>query len=300
MSETRQQVQYIAGIDGGGTRCRALIKDNQGTILGRGVSTGANPVHGVTKSTSAIMQAIQMAMEHAGLEERDYARLVVGAGIAGLHLPSMQNALENWTHPFHDCYFTSDLHVALQGAFGNQHGGLIILGTGFSAAVQTASGVQTVGGYGFPFNATGSGSWLGLKAIEAALSGAEGIGRETDLTRHILQHQSPVELAQQLQNAPPHVFGQYAPLVSELAQEGDAVALAIMHEASQFLARVIARLQAMGAPAVTLVGGVSEMLSQWLPAPVRDRLCVPLTTPEDGACAFALQQFAARQNTQEM
>ena len=299
MSEDCQQPDYIVGVDGGGTRCRALIKDRQGNTLGRGISGGANPVNGVSKATSSIMLAVTKAMEAADISESEHSRMLVGAGVAGLHLPSMREALENWVHPFAYCYFTSDLDVALQGAFGEKHGGLIILGTGFSAAVRSASGIQNIGGYGFPFNAIASGSWLGLKAVEAALLGAEGIGRETDLSRHILQNQSPVALAQQLQHAAPQVFGQYAPIVGELALKGDAVALSIMHEAAQFVAKVVARLQAMGAPTIALVGGVSDMLSQWLPAPVLSHLSAPEQPPEEGACAFALAQYAASRETQE-
>lgn len=57
----------LVGIDGGGTSCRARIRDNQGQLLGEGKSGSANILLGVEVAMSAIIEAITIAAQQAGL-----------------------------------------------------------------------------------------------------------------------------------------------------------------------------------------------------------------------------------------
>ena len=72
------------GIDGGGTRCRARIEDENGKVLGAASSGPATTRIGFEKAWRSIMEATEAAAEQAGLPREDFARMHAGIGLAGL------------------------------------------------------------------------------------------------------------------------------------------------------------------------------------------------------------------------
>ena len=106
---------FLVGIDGGGTHCRASIYDVNGGFLGRGHGGPANPVNGFEQTKESIINAIEAAKKDAGIA-CPLSHLVVGAGLAGLHLPVMKEKIQGWQHPFCELHTTTDLHAANIGA----------------------------------------------------------------------------------------------------------------------------------------------------------------------------------------
>src|SRR6266550_7396029 len=72
------------GIDGGGTRCRARIEDENGKVLGAASSGPATTRIGFEKAWRSIMEATEAAAAQAGLTGEDFARMRAGIGLAGL------------------------------------------------------------------------------------------------------------------------------------------------------------------------------------------------------------------------
>jgi glucosamine kinase len=85
--------------------------------------------------------------------------------------------------------------------------------------------------------------------------------------------------------ASPAEFGQLAPLVVEHAAHDDAVAVELMRGAAQHIDALAARLSALGADRVALVGGLAPHLEGWLAPDTRRHLVMP----EGDALAGALQ-----------
>ncbi|ALS99787.1 BadF/BadG/BcrA/BcrD ATPase family protein [Lacimicrobium alkaliphilum] len=291
---SQQQDPLFMGIDGGGSHCRVRIEDAAGNVLGHGRGGPANPVSGVEQCIDSILSATKEALAVAKLPCECIHQLDVGAGLAGLHLPAMHDAMALWQHPFASLSLTTDLEVAALGAHQGEDGAVIILGTGFSALARAQGKVTRIGGYGFPINATCSGSWFGLEAIKAVLLDAEGIGPATALTPVLLGETSPLQLAQQMQNAAPGEYARYAPMVFTQASEGDDVSIGLIHQGASFIQRVIDKLRETGCQRLAMLGGVSPHIRPWLSKACQQQITAAKATPEQGAVLFARQRYTQR------
>lgn len=288
-----EKVQALAGVplglgvDGGGSHCRAWLFDGTGVVLGSGFAGPANPVGGLEQSFQAIVSAAKAAVASAGYPQSLLHKLPLAAGLAGLHLPQFYQAFGQWQHPFASLKLTTDLQIAAYGVHQQQDGAVLILGTGFSAMASVAGIQHQVGGYGFPINCTGSGSWFGLEAVKAVLLAQDGLAPPTVLSSSLLTDADSAQLASQYLGQGPAVYARLAPLVLSAAAEGDIVALRIRREALQFVEQVILKLQSLGAPTVGLVGSIAAQLQPLLPAGLP---CLPVADAGERGSWFLLQK----------
>jgi glucosamine kinase len=295
-TEQNMTKRYFVGVDGGATQCRASLFDANGRLLGKGVSGPANPANGIESTQDSIQHAITQSLVNAHLSELKTDSLVVGAGLAGLHLPSLHMAMAQWSHPYAELYLTTDLHAALLGAHGGEDGGVIILGTGFSALGKVAERQIPIGGYGFPIYATCSGSWFGLELIKAVLLDADGIGPSTALTTRVLQDIDIISLAEKMNNAPAQAFATYAPLVFEYAAVGDLVAKLLIEQGAEFINKVLHKLITAGVNKVSFIGGVAPYIQAWLDEKYSLNIVPAQAEPELGVMLWARQQSVISNN----
>lgn len=279
------------GIDGGGSNCRAWLQNAAGELLGQGQAGAANPVNGYQQALDAIVLAAEQALIAAGLAPTLLSQLVVGAGLAGLHLPSMQQKLATWQHPFARLYLTTDLDIAALGAYGEADGAVIILGTGFSALGSVAGEKLAIGGFGFPINCTGSGSGLGLEAVKLALLAADGLAETSLLTEAVFHGRSQQQLAEVMLKATPGQYAQLAPLVFQCAEQGDAQALHLISQAAAFIEKVSQRFLDAGVLQITMVGGIAPRLLPYLPSALQQKIQYQQAAPGLGALSFAKTQW---------
>jgi glucosamine kinase len=284
---------WYLGIDGGGSHCRVMLQDHTGLLLGEGRGGPANPVYGIEQCIQSILTATDEALMQAGLSPEHKKQLIVGAGLAGLHLPLMQQAMQQWRHPFKALYLTTDLHVAASGAHQGLDGAVIILGTGFSSLAAYQGQLTQVGGYGFPINATCSGAWFGLEAVKAVLLDADGVGLPTKLTSVLLQGINATTLAERYMNAAATDYAKLAPLVFELADAGDRVCLAFIQQGAAFINQVIRKLLSTQVSRVSMVGSISERIKPWLDPQLSFSISPAMSSPEQGAILFARQSHQA-------
>jgi glucosamine kinase len=290
--DTISKTWYL-GIDGGGSHCRAMLQDDTGLLLGEGRGGPANPVYGAEQAIQSILSATEEALVQAGLTPADKNQLIVGAGLAGLHLPQMQQVMQQWQHPFKALYLTTDLHVAATGAHQGLDGAVIILGTGFSSLSAHEGQLTQIGGYGFPINATCSGAWFGLEAVKAVLLDADGVGLPTRLTSVLLKDKTATALAEQYMNASATQYAKLAPLVFELADLGDKVCLSFIQHGAAFINQVIRKLLSTQASRVSMIGSISERIKPWLDPQLSVCINPALSSPEQGAILFARQSHQA-------
>ena len=82
-------------------------------------------------------------------------------------------------------------------------------------------------------------------------------------------------------------YGAFAPMVLEAAGQGDAVALPIVAAAAAAIDAMYRAVRAQGAPAVALVGGLSESIRPYFQRELDAALMRPLFDPTDGAILLA-------------
>jgi glucosamine kinase len=285
---------YI-GIDGGGTNCRARLRDVAGALLGEGVGGPANARLDPALVMQSILTASRGAAAAAGLADGDLQRTHAGFGLAGAGLKSAAERLRKEPNPFLSIAIETDAYAAWLGAYQGSDGAILILGTG-SCGLAVVGGRQVyVSGWGAEVSDEASGHAIGREAIRRALWAYDGRAAMTPLAAAILRRfddraEAIVAFAT---TARPADYGRLVPLVFEHAGRRDPLGLALVSEAAAEAARIINRMVDAGAPSVALIGGLAEPLSEWLPPPVRARLSKPKSDGLDGAILMARRANAA-------
>ena len=284
------------GVDGGGTKCRARLRDRAGRALGEGLGGPANIWRDPVQAMGSVLEACRSAVRAAGLGESVLGETDAGLGLAGA---GQQSAVERFAalpHPFSSISVETDAYAAWLGAFGGADGGIVIVGTG-SCGYAVVGGTATyVGGFGADISDEGSGAVIGREALRRALWAQDGRAPMTALAAALLGafpggREPVIEWAKA---AGPLDFARFAPLVFEHARAGDPLGRALASEAAGEIARIAERLLDVGAPAIALLGGLAEPLRPWLPPPLVARLVAPRADAMDGAILMARRAAEAR------
>ncbi len=265
-------IDWFLGIDGGGTRTRAVLVDSRGRVKGVGSAASANPHNvGLAIAQVRLREAASDAWASAG---KDF-QLARGAfvGIAGVkshqEIGAMRTAAEDaGLAAAGDVTVENDLSNALTGGLSGRPGIALIAGTGANCLGRDPQGVSFMcGGWGWLLDDEGSGFGLALAAVKAVTRAADGRGQTTALTPLVLAFfgvSEPNELLSCFYAKPwtPGDVAKFAPVVMRLAAEGDAVAGAILRDGTEALAGLVketlAALSYSQPPEVTLLGGCAR------------------------------------------
>lgn len=288
--------ELYLGIDGGGSRCRAVIGDSRGRIIGRGLGGPANPYHGVELAWSSVRDATYQALHAAGLPVRAMHSLRACFGLAGVNLPSVHAQTRSWRGQFAQLLVVGDLPIACLAAHGGD-GAVIVVGTG-SCGYANIDGEETLmGGHGFPAGDQASGAWLGLKAVEHTLLALDGFVAQGVLSESVREHfkaNKAVELLEALQRAGgQRGYASLAPAVFDAARRGDANACRLIEAGAEYLAQLAERLLAGRSLRLSLIGGLAAPMHAWLPESLSARLSPPKEEAVHGALRLALQTWPA-------
>lgn len=279
----------FVGIDGGGTNCRARIRDGRGALLGEGAGGAANARLDPKLVMGSILTACAAAAGAAGLSQNELRRAHAGFGLAGAASGEVNGRLAREAHPFASITIDTDAYAAWLGAHQGGDGGILVLGTGSCGLAVIGGRRIYVGGWGAAVSDEASGQLLGREAIRRALWVHDGRAPTTPLAEAVLARfeGSADKIVAFATEALPADFARLAPLVFEHAERSDALALALLTEAAADATRILARLIEAGAPSVCLVGGLAPRLAPWLPPPIRQRLSPPRADAMDGAILMA-------------
>ncbi len=280
------------GIDGGGSKCRAVIVSSEQQVLGEGLSGPANPLRGMKIATDSILAATQQALTCAGLAFTDMSRLIAGAGLAGVNVPQYFQLFSDWQHPFKTLHLTTDLHIACMGAHQGQDGAVIIVGTGSCGLAAVAGELTDVGGHGFPYGDNGSGAWFGMQLVHKVLLSLDQLAPATGMTALLLQELAVTDslgIVSHFMHATPTTYAKYAPLVFVAAEQGDSTALQLVQQGADFITAIARRLLGRQPPRLSFIGGLAHKLLPYLPLDIQQQVTPALQTPELGAVWFARQ-----------
>jgi N-acetylglucosamine kinase-like BadF-type ATPase len=243
----------VLGVDAGGTASRALLATADGTPVGRGAAGPGNPCALGPAAATAIGAAVRQALgDH---DPASVARLVVGvAGISGLADPATAEAFRlQWKTIGLTCDVTvvGDAVTAYAAGATAPRGCVLIAGTGAVAALVRDGAVErTADGWGWLLGDEGSGAWLGLQAVRAAVR--DWSAPLSVAVAAVARAGSPDALAGWAARQPPAAFAALAPLV---CTSDDPAATAIVTEAARRLVATLDRLDAPETP-VVLAGGL--------------------------------------------
>ena len=282
------------GIDGGGSRCRARIRDAHGRLLAEAVGGASNIYQDFSGALAAIVATSAEAAARAGLTTH---QLHAGMGLAGIVTSVGAGKIDAANLPFASVIADNDAYAACIGAFSGGDGGIVIAGTG-SIGVGLVGGVRhMVGGWGFQLGDHGSGAWVGHHAVRRAALAIDGLLQPTRLIENILSRTGATrfDLSRWSEQAVPKDYAQFAPIVFECAAQGDVQAMMIVIEGAAAISNLGRALLARGAKAICLLGGLSAVYPPYLDADVKHALAAPEADAMDGAMMMARR----RQGLQE-
>jgi N-acetylglucosamine kinase-like BadF-type ATPase len=249
-------MNYVLGIDGGGTRTTCVLMDNNGTIIGRGE---AGPSNYQSVGIETAKQGIQLAIEQTILIAKIDSKIPIKGiclGLAGVGRPEDIKVIENLVSQLKLCeslpiewllkpettLIYNDSQIALVGGIGHAVGIAVIAGTGSHIFGQNSQGkTKRVGGWGYILGDEGSGYDIAVRGMQAALKSFDG---RLEFTTLIPEFQNHLHL-KNLQDLVEVVYRRgwgvkeiaaLAPIVDQAATAGDRVALNIIEDAAAELA----------------------------------------------------------------
>jgi len=256
--------RFVAGIDGGATKTIAAVLslDSFDIRLGHSGPSNVDAV-GVDAAASAIREALRAALGEAGIEAGAVGTAVIG--LAGTPSDELAQAVQA-DFSLGACYFVNDVIAAWASGTWLEPGVAVISGTGSHVFGVNAAGESwRTGGWGHILGDEGSGFWLGLHGMKAALHYRDGSGVETALVEAAVAFYGleAVEDLQPLVYSKPLTKREIAAFTQEVetaAIAGDGVAASLFETAANDLAAQtrapIEKLGLEGAFKVALVGGV--------------------------------------------
>ena len=256
IAEAEDRGLLVLGIDGGGSKCAAVlgrlaaVGDGGVYIAGRGRGGPANPrVAGHEVARASITAAIARAFADAGLGLRPVAAACLG--LAGVGLPEDRDAVLAWATQAglaDTVLVVPDGLLPFADGAAEPWGVVLIAGTGSLAlalrrgeTLSAATAADRCGGWGPLLGDEGSGHTIGLAALKAAMRAADGRGPDTILHAALLKRFGAARAADLVGCI--HAPGVGRREVADAAREvlaaadvGDAVAAAILTGAAAELA----------------------------------------------------------------
>ncbi len=291
----------VVGVDGGGTRTRVVLADANGNVLARteGAASSLQPGY-ESVAADVIKMLIAEALTMAERTETRPAVCVVGVAGAGQEraAQALWSALAS-RRVADDVSVQADATIAMDDAFGDSAGVLLIAGTGSVAYSRAPDGrLERCGGWGPNIGDEGSAAWLGRRALSVVTAAHDGREPETALTGALLtalELESIDDLIPWAANASPGTLATIAPVVTQVAATGDLRANALISLCVEELSlhiRTLARrcfMDERAAIPVALAGGLMSKSSL-----VRKRLEQRLKSAVPGATVRSEDVDAAR------
>lgn len=253
--------RFLMGVNGGATKTLAAVLDLQEhcAYLGHGASSNPDAV-GPRTATESLVKATDEAIARAGIDSDRLDAAVLA--VAGTDTDGVAARLHALRPP--DWLVVNDVVGAWAAATGARPGVGTISGTGSNVFGVGADGrAWRAGGWGHVLGDEGSGYWLALQSIKAALRDRERSGPQTALSAAATEffEVPTVEALAASVYSKPLIKGEIAAFAIEtarVAQAGDEVARGLYDRAAFELGRqvaaVIAQTGLSGSFPVGLIG----------------------------------------------
>ena len=254
---------FFLGIDGGGTKTRCVVGD-ENSELGSGSSSSSKVQRvGEACARDALAGSVNEACVQAGISPRQIASTC--AGITGAARPEIAGLMRDLvaTVVGGQLEIVSDIEIAFEDAFSSSPGVILIAGTGSIAFGRNKKGeTARAAGWGYPISDEGSGQWIGAEAVREGLR-ARDRGQSSELLSDLIEKlgaSSFEDFIVRLNANPPVDFATLFPTILAASDKGDSSASEILTRAGRELAGiagiVIERLFHEQSVSVATHGGV--------------------------------------------
>lgn len=280
-------IEYLIGVDGGGSGTRVRLARPDGAELARATGAPSSLAHGIEAAWAAIEAAVAQAFASAAIARPRHDRLAIGLGLAGASTRHRCPIFLDLDPGYAAVALETDAHTSLLGAHGGMPGAIVAIGTGSVGAALRADGQRReVGGWAFPAGDEGGAAWIGLLAMNHAQQTLDGRALPSPLSKAVIAAcggdgdalRDWIAAAGQ---------GGYATLAALVLEHGavEPAAGAILYEAGLQVAQIAHALDPAGELPLALCGGLAAPLTRYLPHSLRERL----TPAADDSAAGALQ-----------
>lgn len=286
-------IDYLIGVDGGGTGTRVRLAQAGGAELAQATSGPSGLAHGIGNAWTSINDAVGKAFAAIGIGQVPMERCAIGLGLAGVHNKEWAAQFAAANPGYAALALDNDGITTLFGAHAGRPGVIVAIGTGSVGEALLPDGSQReVGGWGFPAGDEASGGWMGLRAmnhIQQVLDGRKPGSRFADAVidacggnRDAIQ----VWLGQATQTT-------YAGLARIVMAHGesDPVARTVLEDAGREVALMAAALDPSGQLPVALCGGLGEPLRPYLPQALLARVVAAQGDSAKGALRMIEQHL---------
>jgi len=231
----------VIGVDGGRTRTRIWVADERGQQLGSAEGPGSALRPGETdRSADVIVSTTREAL--ASCDMTHVTPKVLCVGVAGAGREPERQAL--WQalvarDVADEIVVHADAAIALDDAFGDGAGILLVAGTGSVAFGRGPTGsTSRCGGWGPVCGDEGSGAWIGRRALSIVTASSDEREPATALVGAVLTAAQVNEvdgLVGWAGLATPADLAALAPVVASVADAGDLRANSLLSMASEEL-----------------------------------------------------------------
>lgn len=227
-------MKYVLGIDGGGTKTRGIVLNQNGEIV-KDLTTGPTNYHssGILKTKETLKNLYDTLI--SGLSPGDIEHIFLG--LAGADLEIDFKRLNQMISEITERPFTlaNDIWCAFKASSSENWGAVSIYGTGANAAAISKKG-ETFGlrALGHILGGGGGGYDIACDALHFAFRSEEGTYKKTKLETEIpkiFDQEQLIDLIDRMHpefNLSEKDLGKITPLVFDLAEKKDAVSCEIL------------------------------------------------------------------------
>ena len=272
---------HVLGFDVGSSKTQCLLADADGRVIGRARGPGAN-LHVIGElETEKVLYSVMQSVTSAS----PMALAAVCVGMAGVDREDDASVVRSIVQRIGRSarvLVVNDALVALEAGVGEAPGIVIVSGTGSIAYGRNAAGrAARAGGWGYVLGDEGSGYWIGRMALRSVVRAADGHGRATALSTHVLTHFNvthPRQLVREIytRELAPSQIALLAKYVQTAMDEGDTVARDILHAAARELVAaagsVTGQLSMADEPFTFVLAGGMFQAVPWLSGELSKRL----------------------------
>jgi N-acetylglucosamine kinase-like BadF-type ATPase len=260
-------MSYYIGLDGGGTKTKCLITDENLNVLHQCTGGPSNFLMiGTDEVSLTLYKLIYECIETAKCKADEIAAIVIGTTGAGRRTDAekLENDFINFVNSknmrLNNFRVESDARIALEGAFPGSPGAILIAGTGSIMFGKDRNGnVHRVGGFGRFIGDEGSGYDIGRRGLIAVAKDMDGRGLKTSLTKLLNEKFNIDDVSSLITEIYKNKFdiASVAPLVTESAENGDEICENILNDEAEELIlhiRAMAKLLKENETKLCLIG----------------------------------------------
>jgi len=237
-------MNYIIGVDGGGTKTEATAYNFDGIALATGYSSYANVLIDANSAINHITKAITKCL--ASLDAQKCVCIYLGlAGIdSGAHRVELEAKIQQFKIPFQ---IMNDVKLAHASLLKGSDGILTISGTGSVSFGIKGNYHEMSGGWGHLLGDEGSGYWIVIESLKKLIQDYDSMKRYSNLSLKLMEAlniKAPSDIKRFIYSANKGAVAALVPIIVKEAKNGDLQAQFILNEAGIHLAKMTLRLYA--------------------------------------------------------